>query len=237
MEQAKERTFPNAERLAEDRAIHASIPAHLRAQLKDGPLAPLDLGPLWIETLSLMLLGMWGYKSGFLTGQWERQRYRRVATAGLGIGLAVYAACAYFTYANGFRPPYHYAAYGGFSPLFRPVMAIGYAALIMLLVAPGGWLTTRLAAVGRTAFTNYLGCTIIGTFVFFGFAGDLYAQLSRSQAWLLVPPVWLLMLAWSKPWLDRFQYGPFEWLWRSLARMKLQPMRKDRAALGAPTGD
>ena len=36
------------------------------------------------------------------------------------------------------------------------------------------------------------------------------------------------MLAWSKPWLDRFHYGPFEWLWRSLARWELQPMRKGR---------
>jgi uncharacterized protein len=38
--------------------------------------------------------------------------------------------------------------------------------------------------------------------------------------------VWLLMLAWSKPWLDRFHYGPFEWAWRSLARGQAQPMRK-----------
>ena len=37
---------------------------------------------------------------------------------------------------------------------------------------------------------------------------------------------WMLMLGWSKPWLERFRYGPFEWLWRSLARMELQPMRK-----------
>ena len=38
--------------------------------------------------------------------------------------------------------------------------------------------------------------------------------------------MWALMLLWSKPWLDRFRYGPFEWLWRSLARMRLEPMRK-----------
>jgi uncharacterized protein len=44
-----------------------------------------------------------------------------------------------------------------------------------------------------------------------------------------VPLVWLLILAWSKPWLDRFRYGPFEWLWRSLARGALQPMGRDSA--------
>jgi uncharacterized protein len=37
------------------------------------------------------------------------------------------------------------------------------------------------------------------------------------------------MLLWSRPWLDRFRYGPFEWLWRSLARHRIEPMRKERA--------
>jgi uncharacterized protein len=32
------------------------------------------------------------------------------------------------------------------------------------------------------------------------------------------------MLIWSKPWLERFAYGPLEWLWRSLARGGFQPM-------------
>ena len=54
----------------------------------------------------------------------------------------------------------------------------------------------------------------------------LFGTLSRFEAWLLVPLFWAIMLLWSKPWLDRFQYGPFEWLWRSLSRGSLQPMRK-----------
>jgi uncharacterized protein len=37
------------------------------------------------------------------------------------------------------------------------------------------------------------------------------------------------MIAWSKPWLDRFQYGPLEWLWRSLSRLERQPMRRDKS--------
>jgi uncharacterized protein len=38
--------------------------------------------------------------------------------------------------------------------------------------------------------------------------------------------VWTIILLWSKPWLEHFHYGPFEWAWRSLSRGKLQPMRK-----------
>ncbi len=230
--------FPDAKAIAEDRAEHATIPAHARAALKELPKGPLDLGPLWIETLSLMLLGMAGYRSGFLTGEWEPARYRRIAATGIGVGLSVYAIAAWWSWSHDFAAPYAFGAYGGYTPLFRPIMAIGYAALIILLTRQAGWFGDRLAAVGRTAFTNYLGCTIIGTLLFFGFGGGLYSHVSRSQAWLLVPPVWLIMLAWSKPWLDRFHYGPFEWLWRSLARGKLQPMRKGGVpALGAATGE
>ena len=218
--------FPDAERLTRDRAEHETIATRFRAVVPDGLIEPFELGPLWIETLSLMLLGMAGYKSGFLTGQWNVRGYRRVAVTGLGVGLVAYALLAAYTWRSGFRPPEHNAAYGGYSPIFRPVMASGYAALIILLARPGGWLVERLAAVGRTAFSNYLGCTLIGLLVFYGFAGGLYGDVSRAQAWLLVPPTWLLMLAWSKPWLDRFHYGPFEWLWRSLARGRLQPLRK-----------
>jgi uncharacterized protein len=229
---------PDAKRIAEDRAEHATIPAHARAAVKELPVGPLDLGPLWIETLSLFLLGMASYRSGFLTGEWAPERYRRIAVTCLGIGLTVYGIAAWWSWSHDFAPPNAFGAYGGYTPLFRPVMAIGYAALIILLARRAGWFSGRLAAVGRTAFTNYLGCTIIGTLVFFGFGGDLYTHVSRSQAWLLDPPVWLLMLAWSKPWLDRFHYGPLEWIWRSLARGKLQPMRKDaKPALGAATGE
>jgi uncharacterized protein len=42
------------------------------------------------------------------------------------------------------------------------------------------------------------------------------------------------MLGWSKPWLDRFNYGPFEWLWRSMSRLQLQRMRKPSSAETVP---
>ena len=70
------------------------------------------------------------------------------------------------------------------------------------------------------------------TFIFYGWGLGLFGQLGRADLWLVVIGAWVLMLAWSKPWLDRFNYGPFEWLWRSLARWKVQPMRR-RLASGA----
>jgi uncharacterized protein len=113
---------------------------------------------------------------------------------------------------------------------FRLAMAFGYAALIVLIFRRASQTRARFAAVGRAAFTNYLGTSIVATAVFYGWGLGLYGQVSRAEAWLLVPLVWALMLLWSKPWLDRFNYGPFEWAWRTLSRGKLQPMRKPRRA-------
>ena len=219
------RLAPDPQAIAQDRAHHATIPAHFRSAAENGWDAPLHFGPLWLETMALMLLGMAGYKSGFLTGQWSDRRYRRVAAICLGGSLAAFGGLGAWIWLSGFQSSRFFLANQLLSLPLRPVAAMGYAALIILLFRDAGALRDRFAAVGRMAFSNYLACTIIGTFVFFGFAGDMYARLSRFEAWLLVPPVWALMLLWSKPWLDRFDYGPLEWLWRSLSRGRIQPMR------------
>jgi uncharacterized protein len=64
------------------------------------------------------------------------------------------------------------------------------------------------------------------TALFYGWGFGLFGGLSRVQLWIPVVTMWVLILLWSKPWLDRFNYGPFEWLWRSLARWQVQPIRK-----------
>jgi uncharacterized protein len=146
----------------------------------------------------------------------------------LALGALASIVLAYADIRSRFYAP---LVFGGFiiglAP-FRLVMAAGYAALIILLSRNLGWLARRVAAAGRAAFTNYLGTSLIATFVFYGWGLGYYGHVERWQAWLLVPTVWAIMLLWSKPWLDRFHYGPLEWLWRTLARGRLQPFRKQR---------
>jgi len=185
----------------------------------------LMFGP---ETLAYMLFGMAALKSGYLTGQWSDQRYKRAATAGFAIAIPCYLLLAWLIFSNGFSIPALFAFSMAATVPIRPVMVAAVAALVILLTRENGWLTRRIAAAGRAAFTNYLGTSILMTGLFYGWGLDQFGEFSRAQLWLVVLAMWMLMLAWSKPWLDRFQYGPFEWLWRSLARWELQPMRKDR---------
>ena len=224
--------YPTASYLAEDRAIYGgSFVTRLTEMLTNRAGEPLnDISLLAPETLSLMLLGMWGYKTGFLTGAWDDRSYGRIALIAIPAGALAFACIVIVDISSGFYLPTVFGAMTAASVPFRPLMAFGYAALIILLTRRGGWLAQRFAAVGRTAFTNYLGTSLIAAFVFYGWGLALYGQVSRAQAWLLVPLVWAIMLLWSKPWLERFQFGPLEWLWRSLARWQVQPMRRRAVA-------
>lgn len=205
------------------RSGFADIAAHrIKEQLFFPFLSVLLSG--W-ETLGYMLLGMAALKSGFLTGEWSRRVYVRIAVAGFVIGLPIYALLAWAQISSNFSAAsvrtWNFAA----TTPVRPIMVVAYAAVIILLSFRQGPLTQRVAAVGRAAFTNYLGTSLIMTSLFYGWGLGWFGTLGRAELWLVVLPTWVLMLLWSKVWLDRFRYGPLEWLWRSLARGRVQPMR------------
>jgi uncharacterized protein len=219
---------PSAAGIERDKREHDSLTAHIRAATHgDAALEPWEsVFGYGIETLGFMLLGIAGFKSGFLTGAWSRRSYAIVAASCLGLDLMVQSYAAYVSLKAQFDPFTFMPWTRIFLNPLHAVGGFGYAALIMLVFDRRSAIADRFAAVGRAAFTNYLGSTLIGTLLFYGTFGGLYGQLSRGQVWLFVPFVWAAMLLWSKPWLDRYNYGPFEWAWRSLARWKLQPMRK-----------
>ena len=56
----------------------------------------------------------------------------------------------------------------------------------------------------------------------------LFDQGEFGRAALLgfVVAVWTLQLTWSTPWLARFQFGPFEWLWRVATYRRWQSIRR-----------
>jgi uncharacterized protein len=182
------------------------------------------------ETLGYMLLGMAALKSGFFAGRWDDARYRKVALTGFAIALPAYAALAWLLYRDGFTVPGIFTYSFAGTVLLRPIMVAAIAASVILLTRRGGRLTARIAAAGRAAFTNYLGTSILMTALFYGWGAGLFGRFTRIELWLAVFAMWALMLAWSKPWLERHQYGPFEWLWRSLARWSPQPMRRPAPA-------
>ena len=197
--------------------------AQLTEHRFDPLIFSLMFGP---ETLAYMLFGMAALKSGYLTGQWSDADYGRAAIVGFAVAIPFYLILIWQIFANGFSVSALFKFSIAATVPIRPIMVAAIAALVILLTRENGWLTQRIAAAGRSAFTNYLGTSILMTGLFYGWGIGLFGEIGRAQLWLVVVAIWVLMLAWSKPWLDHFQYGPFEWLWRSLARWEIQPMRK-----------
>jgi len=182
----------------------------------------------------MMLLGMALYHLGVLQGERPMAFYVEMAAIGYAIGIPVNSASTYLMVAYDFEPVV-IALASVPHQLGRVAMALAHLALIVAVVKQG-WLTPlteRLAAVGQTALTNYIGTSVLCSAIFYkpGFA--LMGQLQRHELYYVVAGVWLVNLAWSKWWLSRYQYGPLEWCWRSLTYWRRQPMRRTPGVVAA----
>lgn len=191
-------------------------------------IEPFVFVMLWMfETLPLILIGMALYRMGLFNGGFDRAKQLRWGWIGVIGSVALTLPIALWGASTG--PSYYgsLAAFMGFSPLPRLPMILGLAALLALLGASAdGWLGQRIKAAGRAAFSNYLGTSIVMLLVFHGFAGGLFGELDRPQLYIVVAATWVGMLLWSKPWLERFRFGPLEWLWRCLTYGKAFPLRR-----------
>lgn len=215
--------------------LRGAWPAFVAHNLSEGLSGPLFLlafdGP---ETLAFMLIGMAAMRAGFLTGGWSRRRYARAAAIGFAVGLPPIIALCWLCFHSGFDTLTTFAAGTVGGVLFRPILALAEAALALAWIgAATSPLRRRIAAVGRAAFSNYLGTSIAMTLLFYGWGLGLFDRIGRAGLYPIVLTTWAAMLWWSAPWLARFRYGPFEWAWRSLARWAFQPMRRTDIETGS----
>lgn len=183
---------------------------------------------IWLfETLPLILIGIALYRMGMWTGGMREGRLKLWGWLGLAGGGAMALLVALWARNTGFTFYATQSAFVSFGALPRFVMTLGLAAL---LAAYGpratGWLAERLSAAGRAAFTNYLGTSIVMLLVFHGWAGGLFGELGRTELYGVMLATWALMLLWSKPWLERYRYGPLEWLWRCLTYGRVFALRR-----------
>ncbi len=179
------------------------------------------------DALSAMLIGMGLFKAGFLTGDSSDAVYVLTALLGFAISIPLYLYGVTHTYLNGFyfitlerwiMLPYE---------LTRDAGMLAIAASVLLLIkrgifrAPQRW----LAAVGKTAFSNYIGTSLVCQFLFVWGPTKLFGKLEYYQLMYVVCGVWAMNLIVSTQWVRHFEYGPLEWVWRSLTYGKAQPMR------------
>jgi uncharacterized protein len=183
----------------------------------------------WSSAFAMFLLGLYAGRRGIfhdLVGQ--RRFLRRVMWITFPFALALNLIYGYGP--RILRHLYQQIPEWGFGVLWvlaGPVGSLFYiSALLLLLVKSERW-TRRLGFlrwVGRMPLTNYLMQSIVGTTVYYGYGLGMHSRLSYLAGLLLTLAVFALQIPLSRWWLSRFQFGPFEWLWRSLTYGRPQPM-------------
>ncbi len=178
------------------------------------------------DMLTMMLIGIAFAKTGVLAAKRSYRFFLWMLVLGYGIGLPINAITAWLSYKQNFEPLQTVFSFSTYQ-LGRVAVTMGHTALVLLICKADLWraLTSRLAAVGQTAFSNYILHSLIYGFVFYGYGVGLYNKLQRYELYFVVLGMWVVSLVISPIWLRYFAYGPLEWAWRSLTYWKRQPMR------------
>ena len=183
---------------------------------------------LW-NAVGLMLIGMGLYKLGVLQGDRSKRWYRKLVYISLlvGLPLVLYGVLARVGMSETVGP---YLGFTAELPLrnitFRSGCAIvSFAVLggIHLLYPVLKAQTSRpIEAVGRMALSNYIFHSVFFLLLVHGIGLFPFDSLDHDLMLLLVVLVWGLQLLFSVAWLNRFQQGPLEALWRRLGgRLKV----------------
>lgn len=227
-----------AEKRAEDSArFHdafssGSFPAMIGPRVELYQQSQVMMAVSWAgRTLALFCAGMALVRSGVLLAiRQHRRLIVRTIMVGLTVGVPlqiVNLATADWSRTAGERLVQFGTLY-----LVALFLSPAYMGLVALWVESdaGVGLRRRLAAVGRMALTNYLGHSVI-TALIFNYARQ-YDQWGRFAGLVLTFVIYAFQLWISPLWLDRFRFGPMEWLWRSLVYGR-QPILAARTAADA----
>jgi uncharacterized protein len=184
-----------------------------------------------IYASGLFLLGMWVWRAGIVQRLEEyRPVLKRVCSWCLVIGLMVNI---YVATVKAVIPPATVSLWAwSAGVLFLPaahLLSAGYMSGLALLFLHKDWRRVLLpfAAVGRMALTDYLMQSVVCTLFFYHYTTGLYGRIGPALG--LVPTVVLYgaQVLFSNWWLQRYRFGPMEWLWRGMTYGKFPSMSKD----------
>ena len=177
------------------------------------PLALSYFG--WI--LGRFMIGSWIYRQGWLQAPERHLKgFAVVAATLIPVGLLLQMTRPIMRSLELEPMTWAQPLFRGLNPAVAVILAIGYAALIVILCQ---WPTMRrrlssLGSVGQMALTNYLTQSLFFVFVLYGFGLGLLPWMGPTLALVFSVGVFALQVLFSRWWLARHRFGPAEWLWR-----------------------
>jgi uncharacterized protein len=179
------------------------------------------------RTTSMMLLGMALFKWDVMSAQRSNRFYLNIILIGLITGYVIISIGIYQNFQNRWHMDYSMFIGSLFNYIGSLPVALGYIGIIMLISKSSTFnnLKQLFSSVGKMAFTNYILMSLIAMFIFYGNGLGFYGQVERSLQIVIVLAIWIIILIISPLWLNTFQYGPLEWIWRVLTYWKKQPIK------------
>jgi len=183
-----------------------------------------------------MLIGMALFKLGVFSAQRPAKLYWTFIAAAVLVGFPIIVYGVHHDIAEGWDFRNAFFIGSQYNYWASMLVSLGWVGATMLVFQSPSLrpFTKPIAAVGRMAFSNYIFDTVVCTTLFYGFGFGLFGKVSRVTQIEIVLVIWIAQLMLSSIWMRYFQFGPLEWLWRSLTYWKRQPFRK--AALSESAG-
>jgi uncharacterized protein len=181
------------------------------------PLGLWSMAAFYVQMGTPLVFGYWVGRRGWVARLGElRSQLRRWQTAALTVGLS--ATLAFMAVGiDTQEPTWPSALLNLLQTLGRLGLMLFYALTLARLVQQPGWQRrlAPLAAAGRMPLTNYLLQTALATFIFHGWGLGQWGRADiATQIGLAVALFALVQVPASVAWLQQFEQGPLEALWR-----------------------
>ena len=213
-----------------------------RQRMKDAVQNNWGYFPMFFwQILALFLSGVVLWRKGFFRPTPESlPKYRKTMAIALTFGILGNVSTVTVRWM--FDPPPMPTTWIAFlSTILQyfavPALSLGYVCAVVLLFHDERWRARihRFGAVGRTAFTNYVLQSVIGTLIFYSYGLGFFGEVGPAVLLPLTFVIFAIQVALSAWWLERYRFGPLEWVWRKLTYRGKLPMRREpAAALPAP---
>ncbi|MGZ8543730.1 MAG: DUF418 domain-containing protein [Flavisolibacter sp.] len=193
-------------------------------------------------TFGYFMIGMYAGRQKWFENLTSRSLFQKIFRwSGILIVVSILAGIFFYFLSQKFDlKPGDYPAFnfglGILYDLMNVILVSFYISALSLLLFKETWirLLSPFAAIGKMALTNYLLQTVSGLLLFYHIGLGWFPESEPYQNILLALVVFSLQVIFSIAWLRYFNFGPVEWIWRSLMYMKAQPMIKKRERQSKP---
>ncbi|MFC2120905.1 DUF418 domain-containing protein [Bacteroidota bacterium] len=178
------------------------------------------------KVLSLFFLGFLFYKHKIFNKiNSSKAKYFVVFIILLSIGilLNLFTGNIANSLADPDSNPYYTAIYMGVFEITNIFLGFSYILFILILsqVSIFKFILNPLKYVGRMALTNYLMHSVIFTTIMYSYGLGKFGSLQPWQLIIFAVVVFVIQIFISNFWLQKFRFGPLEWVWRKFTYLNV----------------